>query len=421
MKTLVFVTSQFPFGPGETFIGSEFPFLAQSFDKILIIAQNTSYIKSRNVSTNTIIKRYNTSTSITGYLLMPFLFCTNLKSFYRLYREELSFRRSAGFTLKTDHRRILLKKIVKAIQLRDFIKETLKKEKIKENIVFYSYWLKSGAHAISMLNFRNSIKFSRAHGSDIYEEKTKEGYLPLLRYSAENLDAIFFISDNGKTYFEKKTGFSSPSFLVSYLGTDKPETNFYPSPLTDRFLIVSCSNLIPLKRIDLIIYALRDIKTEKNIEWIHFGDGILRHDLEKMAGSVLLDSKKIQYKFMGHFQNADLIQYYGTNFIDLFINTSSSEGLPVSIMEAQSFGIPVIATDTGGVKEIVKEGTGSLLPVDFRPEDLARLIQHYSTLPENEIEIIRNNAKQNWAANFKSGSNYMDFLKKVNIILATAK
>ena len=51
-----------------------------------------------------------------------------------------------------------------------------------------------------------------------------------------------------------------------------------------------------------------------------------------------------------------------------------SEGIPVSIMEAQSFGTPVIATDTGGVKELVAPGTGFLLPVDFKPEDLAERI-----------------------------------------------
>ena len=69
---------------------------------------------------------------------------------------------------------------------------------------------------------------------------------------------------------------------------------------------------------------------------------------------------------MGHYPNEELLRYYGSNHVDLFINTSSTEGVPVSIMEAQSFGIPVIATDTGGVKEVVTEGTGSLLPVDFR-------------------------------------------------------
>jgi len=51
----------------------------------------------------------------------------------------------------------------------------------------------------------------------------------------------------------------------------------------------------------------------------------------------------------------------------LFINTSSSEGIPVSMMEAQSFGIPILAMDVGGVREIVGPQTGRLLQQDDPP------------------------------------------------------
>lgn len=419
MKTLVLVTSQFPFGNGETFIGSEFPFLNQSFDKIIIISQNVSHLKTRNVTERTIIKRYNPSTSIFGFFLIPVLIFMNLMKIISMYREECSFRRLQVMIFK--NRLNLLKKIIKAIQLRDFIKKTLKSEKINKSIVFYSYWLKSGAHAIGMLKYKDSIKISRAHGSDIYEEKTESGYLPLLRYSAQNLNAIFFISENGKKYFEEKVGFTNPLFLVSYLGTEKSSPITRSVTNSQKYIVVSCSNLIPLKRIDLLIRALGAVRTDKEVEWIHFGDGSQRNELENLAKSVLHDSKKIKYRFMGQFKNDELLHYYEINQIDLFINTSTTEGLPVSIMEAQSYGIPVIATDTGGVKEIVKDGTGSLLPVDFKPEDLARLIEYYFCLSESEKNIIRNNAKHNWNMNFRAESNYNDFINKVNSILASAK
>jgi len=50
----------------------------------------------------------------------------------------------------------------------------------------------------------------------------------------------------------------------------------------------------------------------------------------------------------------DVLNYYASNPVDVFINTSSSEGLPVSIMEAMSFGIPVIATNVGGTGHCYK-------------------------------------------------------------------
>ena len=114
------------------------------------------------------------------------------------------------------------------------------------------------------------------------------------------------------------------------------------------------------------------------------------------------------------------MKFYSSNQIDLFINTSSTEGIPVSIMEAQCFGIPVIATDTGGVKEVVIEGTGSLLPVNFSSDDLAKLIEYYSGLTKEESETIGLNAMRNWESNFNATANYKDFIIKVNSILASA-
>jgi glycosyltransferase involved in cell wall biosynthesis len=124
---------------------------------------------------------------------------------------------------------------------------------------------------------------------------------------------------------------------------------------------------------------------------------------------------------MGHYPNNELLDFYNHNKVDLFINTSSTEGIPVSIMEAQSFGIPVIATDTGAVREIVVEGTGSLLPVNFKTGELAKLIEHYANLTDNESDSIRMNAINNWETNFNAASNYKDFIMKVNSILAFAK
>jgi glycosyltransferase involved in cell wall biosynthesis len=311
--------------------------------------------------------------------------------------------------------------VIKTLQLRDYIIVKLLKENIDQDIVFYSYWLKTGAHAISLLEYKNSIKIARAHGSDLYEERTDSGYLPLLSFSALKLDAIFFTSTHGMHYFSSKVNQKKDSLFVSRLGVNRPEGKNIKVKNSDEFVIVSCSNMIPLKRIDLIIYALDTVQYYKKMAWLHFGDGVLRNELETLAGIKLRSSDRISYRFMGHYPNNDLLDFYNLNKVDLFINTSSTEGIPVSIMEAQSFGIPVIATDTGAVKEIVVEGTGSLLPVDFRTGDLAKLIEHYANLPDREYDNVRMNAIKNWESNFNATSNYKEFIMKVNSILASAK
>jgi glycosyltransferase involved in cell wall biosynthesis len=421
MKTLVLITSQFPFGTSESFLESEFPFLNNNFDKIIVIAQNVSGQKTRRVPERVTIHRYNPSTSFSAFLRLPILILLNFKTILKLLNEELGFRRRAGSPIAFGNFLLLFKKVIKTLQLRDYIKVKLSDEDISRNIVFYSYWLKTGAHAISLLEYGNSIKIARAHGSDLYEEKNLSGYLPLLYFSAKNLDAIFFTSKHGKDYFSAKVKFKSDRFIVSSLGVNSPGAEGLKANFPDEFVIVSCSNLIPLKRIERIISALESVKINKDISWLHFGDGVLRNELETIARVKLGSLKRIKYRFMGHYPNNDLLEYYKHHKVDLFINTSSTEGIPVSIMEAQSFGIPVVATDTGAVTEIVVEGTGSLFPVDFETVDLAEMIEHYANLPDHEHDIIRMNAIRNWEANFNAITNYTNFISKVNSILAKEK
>ena len=421
MKTLVFVTSHFPFGTGESFIDAEFPILSQNFDKVIIIAQNVNDEKTRDISGNVLVCRYNISTSLWGFIKMPFLIILNCFTVIKLCGEEIRFRRTIENHITVAKFPTLLKRIIKSLQLRDFINKKLKKECISESIVFYSYWLKTSSIAISMLNYKASIKVSRAHGSDIYEEKTVKGYLPLLRYNSRKLDAIFFISKNGKEYFENKIKDENHNFFISYLGVTKPRYGMVETGRSQKYTIVSCSNMIPLKRIDLIINAFALVRSEREIEWLHFGTGPLKDELEALACRKLERSKGKHYRFMGQYPNADLLEYYSLNYIDLFINTSFTEGVPVSIMEAQAFGIPVIATDVGGVSELVTEETGTLLTCDLSTEVLAERIQYYANLSVKEVEKIRKNAFNNWELNFNAQLNYRDFIIKLNTIFASAQ
>jgi glycosyltransferase involved in cell wall biosynthesis len=421
MKTLVLITSQFPFGTGESFLEAEFPLLINNFERVLIIAQNVSLKQTRNIKDNAVIYRYNPSSSIRGFLYSPILVFLNFGRIKNLVKEEVKFRRSINDPLTIKKKLYLYKKIIKALQLRDFIKKSLYKEKITKNIVFYSYWLKTSAHAIAMIDCPKCLKISRAHGSDIYEETNRSEYLPLLKFSTEKLDAIFFISENGKRYLMNKTNTDGTRFIVSRLGVEKPYYGNLKINQSDKFIIVSCSNMVPLKRIDLIIYSLELVMTNKEIQWLHFGDGVLRNELEALASQKLGLHRTISYTFMGHYPNQNLLEYYSQNRIDLFINVSSTEGIPVSIMEAQAFGIPVIATDVGGVSELVTEGTGTLLTRDFRTEDLAERIQYYVNLPGKEVEKIRKKAFNNWELNFNSQLNYRDFIIKLNTIFASVQ
>lgn len=420
MKTLVLITANFPFGTREPFINAEFPFLENEFKRIIIISQNTNSEQTRTLPQHVKVFRYNTSTSLTGFLFFPYLLLKNRRLIASLYNEEVEFRNNLSYALTFKRKKILITKIIKSIQLRDYIKSKLSNEKISSEIIFYSYWLNTGAHAIGMLDYVNSIKIARAHGSDLYEEKTLPGYLPLLKFTSENLDSIFFTSEHGKKYFATKSGSVKTELNVSRLGVIKRESEVNPASGGDEFLIVSCSNLIAIKRIDLIIKALKLISENKQIKWIHFGFGSLRVEMEKLAAEMIGMKERVRYEFKGYIPNDEILRFYSNNTINLFLNTSLTEGVPVSIMEAQCFGIPVIATDVGGVSEVVIEGTGFLLPVNFRPEELAEKISFFMNLRPEEENKFRERIFSSWNQNYNASVNYPDFIRKVNSIFGSS-
>ena len=121
----------------------------------------------------------------------------------------------------------------------------------------------------------------------------------------------------------------------------------------------------------------------------------------------------IRVSLMGTTQHDDVMAYCCQNAVNLFVNTSSSEGLPVSIMEAISFGVPVIATDVGGTREIVNTDTGRLISADFSPEDLAAQISDYIKKDSATYCTDRERVRKFWKNNFAAKANYDSFYRKM--------
>ena len=179
------------------------------------------------------------------------------------------------------------------------------------------------------------------------------------------------------------------------------------SPIFDKknneILICSCSSLIPLKRVEVMIKVIARLKLGL-VHWVHFGDGPLRLELEN-----LVDKYEVSFEFQGNVSNEDILKYYSENYVDLFINLSSSEGIPVSIMEAQSASIPVLALDVGGCSEIVNDENGFLLPKEAKSSEIAKIISNYLSSTNAEKAKKRKLSNDNWGEKFNAKKNYTEF------------
>lgn len=88
-------------------------------------------------------------------------------------------------------------------------------------------------------------------------------------------------------------------------------------------------------------------------------------------------------QFVGHVE--DVHPYL--ELADLFLLSSENEGLPLVLGEAMAYGIPCIATDVGGTKEIILYGQTALLVKPRSPEQLAEAIEYLLAHPEERYHM----------------------------------
>lgn len=408
---ILVITHSFPFNTGDSaFIQPEVRILGKIFSKIHIICRNRNCSKEKisllpNFEVSFFdFNKENFFFSISGkqkcVFIIQILKSLFLKEFIKEWIHILRTHKKLGSFFRS------LEFSVMALYFRIYLEKYLSHH--PEIRLVYTYW--NSFEVLSALFIKkkrpNLRVVSRIHGYDLYEEITDYLYQPYKKYIAKNIDHIFFISKNGYEYFIRKWNDSiyDRKFSVCYLGTN-PNESIKPGKTKNIFSILSCSYMVPVKRLDKLIESLALIEN-LSVRWIHIGNGSLESEIKAYAKEKLSHKENIQFEFLGFMPNGEVRKHLSLNFYDLFINVSVSEGIPVSIMEAMSVRIPVIATNVGGVSEIVNETNGYLLPVDFVEGELAQLIVLYSKKTLSEQERYRENAYKTWETYFNAETNY---------------
>lgn len=270
-----------------------------------------------------------------------------------------------------------------------------------ERAVFYDYWLENSTLALALLRRSGAITVavSRAHGFDVYEERWDGAPIPFQQYKVANLDAVFAISAAGARHLETHLPAAPGKVAVHRLGVRTP-ARLPDARGRAKPLIVSCSSLNPTKRVHSIPGVLA--RLGQPVRWVHFGDGPDRARVEAEASKL---GAGMEYEIAGHVANADVLRFYENNYVDVFLSLSAFEGLPVSMMEAQGFGIPIVACSIEGVPEIVTPTTGVRLGRDATADEAAAAVA--STLEQSAFD--RDSIRAFFAANFDAKINFNRF------------
>lgn len=412
---LLLLTISFPYGYGEPFIASELEFLCNEYNNVIIVPFKSEVCRfKREIPKNVVIHRANKLNFFKkiSLLLQNIIWNKHFRNefFYEILYSKIYLSKKKFLSL--------IYWTIDFLIYYQCVSSILHKNKItKDKVDLYSYWGNSAAAAIAIYSkYKGFIAFNRLHGYDIYEERHSCCYLPYRKLIYQN-NHIFTICNQGKSYLLSKYSsiLSNEYIHVSRLGTNYVLTKKYFEKKKTFYRILSVSSIIAIKRLNLIfeavVYLSKMIK-KYDFEWVHIGDGNCKADLMKSM-KFIPDNLNIDLK--GYMEHSEIIDYYQNNEIDLFVNASLSEGVPVSIMEAQSCFVPVLAPNVGGTSEIVNKSNGWLLEQNFALRNMQEtIISIFSDFNFKEVLFEKGlKSYENWKENYNSKLNYTNFISQI--------
>jgi len=396
-KTLIILTDQdiaFPFLEFEISYSTK-----ARFSKIIVLSEGFSSVESKIPPDITLIRKHNP---------IPIFFYSIKSLFSSIFWKELKLLTKDKVFIRKSI--IALKDLSGVFWRKKLLKDVLKK--IEGEVVIYSFWNDLFSYSACLLKRKNeNIKLvSRVHRFDLFLERRIFSYMPFKWQFVNDFNVLFFLSDSSLSYY-KNSYKPKTKLKISRLGIQIPSISKQNYSYNEKVLrILSLSNCVSVKQIHKTTKALALLAKENTnlkVKWTHIGGGPLLEILKEEANTFAINHSNFIPEFTGFMPNEEVQNLLQNNSYDIFINSSLSEGTPVSIMEAMSYGIPVIAPNVGAMEEILTNKNGVLLNETIEPEDIYLAIK--SVLKEKILLSFRKEARKMVEEKFDSNKNYLEF------------
>lgn len=411
MTQLILLTSHFPYYPGEQFLEQEIAHFSDHFDWVVVVPIDLSQSDGTRRDLPD------------GVELVEMVRPDDSRVRSLASRLTTSFAEGiarAGLPHKTA---LDLRFSTTALGMYDRVSAALDDAGVSrsEPTITYGYWLFKQAAVATLLTRHHftgrALAISRAHGADVYRDRGIMGYLPARRYLSRNLDHLYPISESGRREILAYPGIDAAKVEVARLGTNPPLERV-DRARANPFHVVTVSHIIPLKRVDDIARAIAIAakRVPGGIRWTHIGDSGKESlaKLDELTRDLGIDEST---DLLGQISNAEVAQFYRENPVSFFVNFSTTEGVPVSIMEAFAHSIPAIATDVGGTGELVNSHNGELLPASATVEDLADELQRLASLSDEDYAAMSDNAFDTWQSMANGPENYEAFAHRLRDLI----
>jgi len=272
--------------------------------------------------------------------------------------------------------------------------------------LIHAHFLENGFIGAKLKGLYNKPFVLTAHGGDVYKTPFKNSwYNALARYILREADQVITVSRfNAKILLS--LGVSPCKLHVVPNGYN--ERLFKPMPMdvmrkrlglpVSKKILLSVGNLVYVKGHIYLVEAMRFVLKERNdVILIIVGSGPLRENLERRVKKLGLNDKIM---FVGGRPHEEIPLWM--NACDMLILPSLCEGFPTVIPEAMACGKPVVASNVGGIPEILSSNELGILVPPKDPKSLAWAIIKAVNTKWNRDVILHYSKKYSWSKLVKS-------------------
>jgi colanic acid/amylovoran biosynthesis glycosyltransferase len=345
---ILYVTSTLPFGAGESFVIPEICELLRRGHDVRIIP-----IRPRNgivhVGIDELLERSVPTPLLSGRVLMG-----ASRSLVRFGSQTL---RAAAGTLDEGTKVVRLKNacvLPKALWL-------AAEAKAFEADHIHAHWASTTSTAAMVAAALADVPWSfTAHRWDIAEEN-------LLERKAASAAFVRAISADGAGDLRSRIG-DRENIVELHMGVDLPERPAERPTTGTPFTVFVPALLVPVKGHDVLLRALAlPGPADAGMRAVLAGGGPLLASLHRLAAQLGIAER---VDFLGQLPHDEVLMRLTSGSYDLVAMPSvnrdgEKEGIPVALVEAMAHGVPVVASDIGGVSELLGRGAGMLVaPAD---------------------------------------------------------
>lgn len=377
---LTLLTSHYPCLISGDFFEDSIPYLQQNFD-IRIISTDTQNDQTRSLPKNVVFTRMPEQTKANFHRTkIPVLFNS-------LFWEIIdNCKRLNGLTWPIFKR--VLSVMSKSYHLAKYLADQEEFDS-KAPILYYSFVSSEYIFApiLAKRYAKKNIKsIIRCRGIDIERFEKDICAKAFMLAADKHSDSLYFDCDDRKRYFMKHYA-NKPTnpyrYMVVRFGTDDHVDINSEMKTDDTLHILTRTPQDSDISIHKFLKALSKVETNKKIKWTHIGDP---KPFEEDAKVLLSLNPNISYTFPGELSYTKRLEYYSNNYIDCFFYLSSMRSLPFEIVEAMSCSIFPLASDIGGINELVTNSNGVLIPEDISRNELTSVIE---VLAKIDAESLR--------------------------------